>query len=201
MKYFLSILVLASAALAQSPVSIPAGSITAIISPQGVEAIKQATGYAPKTASLARIDVCNGDPQSDHNLSSARLVGAVIVKEKTPIYSSEVVKSVLLVLQQKDIYTRAQKIIAAGGNVVVLLGALFKTVSPEWAAAATVAPQIAQAILPAVTSQYDLAAMAQKILPDNQPLALGRAGSGNDCRTGLVVAIAPTIAIDTVVVQ
>ena len=194
-------LLLALPLAAQSPTPIPAGSITAIVSPQGTEAMKQATGYSSKTSSLMRIDVCNGDAASDHNVSSARLVGSIILKEKTPVYSADVVKAVLLVLQQKDIFTRAQKIISAGGNVVVLLAALFKTVNPTTAAIVSAGPQIAAAILPAVTSQYDLAALAAKLLADNDALALGRAGSGNDCHTGLVVAMSPTVAIDSVVVQ
>lgn len=197
----LSPLFIAGLLNAQSPTPIPPGSIVAVVSPQGVESIKEATGYSPKTASLARIDTCCNDLASDHNVSSARIVSAVILKEKTPIYSAEVVHAVLLVLQQKDIFTRAQKIISAGGNVVVLLGALFKTVSPTTAAIVAAGPQIAAAVLPAVTSQYDLAALAQKILPDNQALALGRAGSGNDCHTGLVVVMAPTVVIDSVIVQ
>jgi hypothetical protein len=193
--------VLTAQGTASSPTPVPAGSITAIVSPQGTAAMQQATGYSSKTSSLMRIDVCNGDVASDHNVSSSRLVGAVILKEKTAVYSADVVKAVLLVLQQKDVYTRAQKIISAGGNVVVLLGALFKTVSPTVAASVSAAPQVAAAILPAVTSQYDLAALASKILADNDALALGRAGSGNDCHTGLVVAMTPTVAIDSVVVQ
>lgn len=191
----------ATALFAQSPTSIPPGSITAVVSPQGIEAIKQATGYTPKTSSLGRIDTCNNDLASDHNVSSARIVSSVILKSKTPIYSSEVVHAVLNVLAQKDIYTRAQKIISAGGNVVVLLSALFKTLGPTATAIVAAGPQIAAAVLPAVTSQYDLMALSQKILPDNQALALGRAGSGNDCHTGLVVVMSPTVAIDTVVIQ
>ena len=185
----------------QTPTSIPVGSITAVVSPQGTEAMKQATGYSSKTSALARIDVCNGDQASDHNVSTSRLVSAVVLQSKTPIYSSEVVKAVLVVLQQKDVYRKVSRGISAGANTSILLAALFKTISPLGAALLDAGPRIAEAVLPAISDPRDLIGMAEKILPDNTTLALGRAGSGNDCHTGLLVMMSPTVAIGSVVVQ
>jgi hypothetical protein len=175
--------------------------VTAVISPQGADVIKQTTGYAPKNASLMRIDVCNADTSSDHNQSVSGALAAVMLQEQFGIYGSDVVNAVLGQLQTKDVFTRAQKAINAGAGAVTLLTALFKTLSPVTVSIIQAAPAIAQAILPAVGDPRDLAALSQKILQDNSSLTLGKRGSGNDCHTGLVVAMASTVKIDKVNVQ
>lgn len=184
--------------------SIPAfaqtgATISVVIAPQGKQAVSLATGYSPKTATLARIDACN-DGTEDRNLSTARLVAAVEIKQQSAIYSSEVVDAVLNALQQKDVFYRAQKAIRAGADTSLLLTALFKTFTPTTAALLQAAPQIASAILPAVGDPRDLAALSKRLMQDNAVYALSRAGSGNDCHTGLVVMVSgsPTIAAFTI---
>jgi len=174
--------------------------VTAVVSSQGADVIKTTTGYSPKNATLARVDVCSaGD--ADTNISTSRIVAAVIVQGQYGIYSSDVVAAVLASLQRRDIFYRAQKAITAGRNTAVLLTALFKTLTPLTAAIVQAAPDIAAAVLPAVGDPRDLAALSAKIMPDNGALVLGKKGSGNDCHTGLVVAMAPTVKIDSVNVQ
>lgn len=177
----------------------PAGSVTVTVSPQGTDVIKQTTGYTPKNASLVRLDTCNeGEAAS---VSTSRIIAAVIVQQKYGIYSSDVVADVLNVLQSKDVFTRARKIITAGANTATLLTALFKTLTPLAVGALQSAPAIAQAILPAVGDPRDMAALSRQILADNGTLALGKKGSGNDCHTGIVVAMSGTPSIATVEVQ
>jgi hypothetical protein len=174
--------------------------ISVTVSSQGTEVIKATTGASPKTATLARFDICS-DGDADTNVSTARVSAAVTVAEGYSIYGSDVVDAVLLVLQQKDAFTRAQKAISAGSTTVVLLTALFKTFSPLAAGIISGAPAIAAAVLPAVGDPRDLAALGKKILADNTVLALGKKGSGNDCHTGLAVAMTSAVKIDTIVIQ
>lgn len=173
--------------------------LTVVVSPQGAEVIAQTTGYTPKAASLVRLDACNnGDALS---VSTSRIVASVIAQEQFGVYGSDVVADVLQALQAKDIFTRAQKIVTAGANTATLLTALFKTFSPLAVGALQAAPLIAQAVLPAVGDSRDLAALSRQIMQDNQALALGAKGSGNDCHTGLVVATAGAVKIASIAVQ
>lgn len=173
--------------------------IAVTISPQGSEVISQTTGYTPKSASLVRLDACNeGDAVS---ISTSRISAAVISQQQFGIYGSDVVADVLQALQNKDLFTRAQKIINAGANTATLLTALFKTLSPLTVGVLQAAPAIAQAVLPAVGDPRDLAALSRQIMQDNQALALGKKGSGNDCHTALVVATSGTIKIATINLQ
>jgi len=73
--------------------------------------------------------------------------------------------------------------------------------SPMTAAVVAAAPAIAQAVLPAVGDPRDLAALGQRILQDNTALTLGKKGSGNDCHTGLVVAMTSAVRIVSIPVQ
>jgi hypothetical protein len=175
--------------------------VTAVISSQGADVIRQTTGYSPKNATLIRLDICNSDTSSDHNQSVSSAIAAVMLQEQYSIYGSDVVNAVLVQLQSRDVFTRAQKAIAAGANSITLLTALFKTLSPSTVAILQAAPAIAQAILPAVGDPRDLAALGQKILQDNTALTLGKKGSGNDCHSGLAVAMTGTVKIDKVTVQ
>jgi hypothetical protein len=168
--------------------------VTLTISSQGTEAMTLATGYTSKTATLVRLDACNeGDALS---VSTTRLAAAVIGTEQYGIYGSDVVNDVLQVLQQKDVFTRAQKIVAAGANTATLITALFKTLSPLTVTVLQAAPAIAQAVLPAVGDPRDLAALSKQIMQDNATLALGKKGSGNDCHTALAVAMTGAVKID-----
>jgi hypothetical protein len=56
-------------------------------------------------------------------------------------------------------------------------------------------------VLPAVGDPRDLAALSQRIMQDNSALTLGKRGSGNDCHSGLAVAMTGSIKIDKVTVQ
>ena len=181
-------------------VSALSAQVTAVVSSQGADVIKTTTGYTPKNATLARVDVCSaGD--ADVNVSTSRVVASVIVQGQYGVYGSDVVAAVLASLQQRDVFYRAQKAITAGRNTVVLLTAIFKTLTPLTAAIVQAAPDIAAAVLPAAGDPRDLAALSAKIMPDNGALVLGKKGSGNDCHTGLIVAMAPSIAITSVNVQ
>jgi hypothetical protein len=175
--------------------------VTATISPQGSDVIKQITGYNPPTTSLIRIDICNADAASDHNQSVSGAMAAIVVQEQYGIYGSDVVNAVMSQLQNKDVYTRAQKAISAGAATATLLTALFRSLSPTTVSILQAAPSIAQAILPAVSDPRDLAALSQRILQDNSALTLGKRGSGNDCHSGLAVAMTGTVKIDKVNVQ
>lgn len=175
--------------------------VTAVISSQGTDVIKQTTGYAPKNATLIRIDICNNDPQSDHNQSVSGAIAAVTLQEQYSIYGSDVVAAVLAQLQTKDVFTRAQKALTAGASALTLLTALFKTLNPSTVAILQAAPAIAQAILPAVGDPRDLAVLGQKILQDNSSLVLGKRGSGNDCHSGLAVAMTGAVKIEKVAIQ
>jgi hypothetical protein len=208
MKTLIATLILSGAVYAQDttpfvtlPDFAPGPIVTAVISGQGTDIIKRTTGYRPASSSLARIDICNVDPQNDHNQSVSGAVAAIVLQEQYSVYGSEVVNAVLAQLQSRDLFTRAQKAIGAASNTAVLLTALFKTLSPTTAAIISAAPSIAQAILPAVGDARDLAALGQKILQDNTALTLGKKGSGNDCHTGLVVVMAPAVKIARVTVQ
>jgi hypothetical protein len=196
MKTIMSLVALSIGVFAQqTPV------VTAVVSPQGTDVIKQTTGYSPKNASLIRIDICNADSASDHNQSMSGAMAAIMLQEQYSIYGSDVVTAVLNQLQSRDVFTRAQKAITAGSNTATLLTALFKTLSPTTVAVLQAAPAIAQAVMPAVGDPRDLAALGQKILQDNTSLSLGRKGSGNDCHSGLAIAMTGTIKIDRVAVQ
>jgi hypothetical protein len=204
MKTIIALMALSIGLFAQQPVNPAAGGgplVTAVVSSQGTDVIKQTTGYAPKNATLIRVDICNADPQSDHNQSVSGAIAAVVLQEQYSIYGSDVVNAVLAQLQSKDVFTRAQKAIAAGANAATLLTALFKTLSPTTVSILQAAPAIAQAVLPAVGDPRDLAALGQKVLQDNTALALGKKGSGNDCHSGLAVAMTGTVKIDKVTVQ
>jgi len=196
MKTIIALMALSISSFAQQ-----APMVTAVVSPQGTDVIKQTTGYSPKNATLIRIDICNADSVSDHNQSVSGAMAAIIVQEQYSIYGSDVVNAVLAQLQSKDVFTRAQKAIAAGASTVTLLTALFRTLSPTAISIMQAAPAIAQAVLPAVGDPRDLAALSQKILQDNSALTLGKRGSGNDCHSGLAVAMIGTIRIDRVTVQ
>jgi hypothetical protein len=184
----------------QSPIPVTP-LVTAVISSQGTNVIRQTTGYTPKNATLLRVDICNSDPVNDHNQSVSGAIAAIVMQEQYSIYGSDVVSAVLAQLQSKDVFNRAQKAIAAGASTVTLLTALFKTLSPLTVSIMQAAPAIAQAILPAVGDPRDLAALNQKILQDNTALTLGKQGSGNDCHSGLAVAATGSVRIDKVTVQ
>ncbi len=109
--------------------------------------------------------------------------------------------AVLTVLQNRDVFRRAQKALAAGSNAAILITALFKSLSPVTVAIVQAAPAIAAAVLPALGDPRDLASLSRKILADNTVLALGKKGSGNDCHTGLAVAVTNAVKIDKVAVQ
>jgi len=174
--------------------------VTATISSQGTRPISQTTGYTPKTAVLARIDVCN-EGDSDANVATSRVAASVIAAEQYSLYGSDVIDAVLAALQQKDVFTRAQKALTAAANTATLITALFRTLSPATVAILQAAPAIAAAILPAVGDPRDLALLSQKIQQDNTVFVLGKKGSGNDCHTGLVVATTGTVKIDRVQIQ
>lgn len=180
--------------------SLGAQNVTVTVSTQGNKVITETTGSSPQSATLARVDVCS-DGDGDINVSTSRVSAALTLAEGYPIYGSDVVDAVLNVLQQRDVFTRAQKIVAAGAGTATLITALFKTLSPTTIAIVQAAPAIAAAILPAVADARDLAAVSRKILADNTTLALGKKGSGNDCHTGLVVAMSGSVKIDKIVVQ
>jgi hypothetical protein len=203
MKTIIALMALSIGLFAQQPATPAAAGplVTAVISSQGTDVIKQTTGYAPKGTTLIRVDICNSDPANDHNQSVSGAMAAITLQEQYSIYGSDVVNAVLAQLQQKDVFTRAQKAIAAGNNAVTLLTALFKTLNPSTVAILQAAPAIAQAVLPAVGDPRDLAALGQKIYQDNTALTLGKKGSGNDCHSGLAVAMTGTIKIDKVTVQ
>lgn len=170
--------------------------VTVTISSQGTEAMRLATGYTSKTATLVRLDTCNeGDALS---ISTTRIGAAVIRTEQFGLYGSDVVADVLNVLQQKAVFTRVQKIVGAGASTATLITALFKTLSPLTVTVLQAAPAIAQAVLPAVGDARDLAALSKQIMQDNATLALGKKGSGNDCHTSLSVAMAGAVKIDKI---
>jgi hypothetical protein len=177
-----------------------AAQVNATISSQGTRPITETTGYTPKTAVLARVDVCN-DGDSDANVATSRVAASLITAEQFSLYDSDVVDAVLAALQQKDAFTRAQKALAAGTNAATLITAMFKTLSPATIAILQAAPAIAAAILPAVGDPRDLALLSRKIQQDNTVFVLGKKGAGNDCHTGLVVAMSGAIKIDRVQVQ
>jgi hypothetical protein len=173
--------------------------VSVTVSSQGAQVIADTTGYTPKAAVLLRLDACNdGDATS---VSTSRITAAVIAQEQFGIYGSDVVSDVLNVLQQKAVFTRAQKIVSAGSNTATLITALFKTLSPLTVSVLQAAPAIAQALLPAVGDPRDLAALSKQLMQDNGSLALGKKGSGNDCTTKLAVAMTRAVKIDRVVVQ
>jgi hypothetical protein len=173
--------------------------LTLTVSSQGTEAMKLATGYTSKTATLVRLDACNEGAAL--SVSTTRLAAAVIAQEQYGIYGSDVVSDVLNVLQQKDVFSRAQKALGAAANTATLITALFKTLSPLTVSVLQAAPAIAQAVLPAVGDARDLAALSKQIMQDNATLALGAKGSGNDCHTGLAVAMSGAVNIDKITVQ
>lgn len=177
-----------------------AAQVTATISSQGTQVISQTTGYSPKSAVLARIDVCN-QAAEDANIAVSRVSSSVILAEQYSLYGSDVVDAVLAALQQKDLFTRAQKAVASGANAAILLTALFKTWTPFTVAVIQAAPAIAAAILPAVGDPRDLAVLSKKIMQDNTTFVLGKKGSGNDCHTGLAVAMTPAVNIDQIAIQ
>ena len=191
MKY-LAVLILATGLSAQT--------VNVTVSGQGRDAIAETTGFSPKSATLARLDICT-DGDTDTNVSTTRISAAVTLAEGYSIYGSDVVDSVLNVLQQKDVFARARKAVAAGTQSATLITALFKTLSPATVAVLQAAPAIAAAVLAAVGDPRDLATLSRKILADNTTLALGKKGSGNDCHTGLVVAMTGTVKIHKVMVQ
>ncbi len=174
--------------------------VTATISSQGARPISATTGYTPKGAALARIDVCN-EGASDANVATTRVAAAIIAGEQYSIYGSDVVDAVLAALQRKDAFTRAQKALAAGTNTATVITALFKTLSPTTVAILQAAPAIAAAVLPAVGDPRDLALLSKKIQQDNTVFVLGKKGAGNDCHTSLVVAITGNVKIDRVQIQ
>lgn len=196
MKTIVALMALSIGSFAQQ-----APAVTAVISPQGADVVKRTTGYNPTNTSLIRIDICNADPAADHNQSVSGAIAAIMLQEQFAIYGSDVVSAVLAQLQNKDIFTRAQKAIAAGASSVTLLTALFKTLSPTTIALLQAAPAIAAAVLPAVGDPRDLAALNQKILQDNSSLTLSKRGSGNDCHSGLAVAMTGAVRIDRITVQ
>jgi hypothetical protein len=203
MKTIIALMALSIGSFAQQQ---PAASnsvplVTAIVSPQGVDVIKQTTGYKPSNTSLIRIDICNADAASEHNQSVSGAMAAIMLQEQYSIYGSDVVSAVLAQLQGKDVFTRAQKAISAGASATTLLTALFRTLSPTTISILQAAPAIAQAVLPAVGDPRDLAALSQRIMQDNSALTLGKRGSGNDCHSGLAVAMTGSIRIDKVTVQ
>ncbi len=180
--------------------ALSAQTVPVTVSSQGNQVITETTGSSPQGATLARVDVCS-DGDTDTNISTSRISAALTVAEGYSIYGSDVVDAVLTVLQQRDVFTRAQKIVAAGAGTATLITALFKTLSPTAIAVLQAAPAIASAVLPAVVDARDLAAVSKKILADNSTLALGKKGSGNDCHTGLVVAMTSSVKIDHIAVQ
>jgi hypothetical protein len=181
-------------------VAVSAQTVTVTVSNQGNRVISETTGSLPKSATLARLDIC-GEGDTDTNVSTSRVAAAVTLAEGYSIYGSDVVDAVLAVMQEKDLFRRAQKALAAGTNAATLIAALFKTLSPMTIVILQAAPAIAAAILPAVGDPRDLAILSRKILPDNTALALGKKGSGNDCHTGLVVAMTGSVKIDKIAVQ
>jgi len=195
MKYFA--LVFLAASLGNAGLN---AQVTATISSQGTQPISQTVGTTPKNAVLARLDVCN-DSDGDVNVASSRVSASVIAAEQYSIYGSEVVDAVLAALQQKDVFTRAQKAIAAGTNAATIITALFKTLSPVTIAALQAAPAIASAVLPGIGDPRDLSQLSRQIMQDNTTFVLGKKGSGTDCHTGLIVAVAAAIKIDKVAVQ
>jgi hypothetical protein len=177
-----------------------AAQVTATVSSQGAGPISATTGYTPKAAALARLDVCNEGP-TDANVATSRVAAAVISAEQYSIYGSDVVDAVLAALQQKDAFTRAQKALAAGTNAATIITALFKTLSPTTVAVLQAAPAIAAAVLPAVGDPRDLALLSRRIQQDNTTFILGKKGAGNDCHTSLVVAMTGSVRIDRLQVQ
>lgn len=189
MKTALLTIILAGVSFAQ---------VTVTISSQGTGPIKMATGYTTKTADLMRMDVCNDGDAG--NPPTGRIISNIIAKEKYGVYESDVVADVLNVLQQRDVFTRAQKAIGASANAATLITALFKTLSPLTVVILQAAPAIAQAVLPAVGDPRDIAALSRQIMQDNGTISLGKKGSGNDCKTMLAVAMTPKVAVDVVVI-
>ena len=192
MKLFIVGLILTAGVSAQT--------VTVTVSNQGNRVIAETTGSTPKSATLARLDIC-AEGDTDTNVSTTRVAAAVMLAEGYSLYGSDVVDAVLAVLQDKDVFRRAQKALTAGSNAAILITALFKTLSPVTVAILQAAPAIAAAILPAVGDPRDLASLSRKIMADNTALALGKRGSGNDCHTGLAVAMTGAVKLDRVVVQ
>jgi len=173
--------------------------ITVTLSPGGNTVIKQTTGYTPKNASLLNLEACNDGDATP--VSTSRIRAEIIYKEQYGLYSSQAITDVLAALQGKDVFARAQKLIVAGKDTATLLTAMFKTLSPTAVAVIQGAPDIARAILPAVGDPRDLAQFSRQIMQDSESFALGKKGAGNDCRTGMVVAMSGTVKIDRIVVQ
>lgn len=190
----LSLILLSLPAFAQGP------AISVVIAPQGKQAISLATGYTPKAATLLRVDACNDGPE-DRNLSTSRLAAAMELKLGSGVYSSEVVDAVLAALQQRDVFGRAQKAIRASADTALLLTALFKTFTPTTVALLQAAPAIAAAILPAVGDPRDLASLSKRLMQDNGNYPLSKAGSGNDCHTGLVVMVSGAPGVSGFTIQ
>jgi hypothetical protein len=218
MKLF-ALLALAAAAFAQTNISnapyisnvpyiaatpagplVAAASVTAVLSDQGTDVIQKTTGYTPKTATLARVDFCN-ETASDVTINTSRVASEITLQEQYALYSSVVVDAVLAVLQQKDVYTKFEKLIQAGQTSIPLIAALFKNISPLAVGLSQVAPQVALAILPAIVDPRDLAALSKNLLQDDTTIVLGKRGSGNDCRTGLIVAHTAAVKIEKIAIQ
>ncbi len=178
----------------------PVGSIIAVISPQGTETIRQVTGQTLPGATVVSVDLCNQDI-SRHNVSASRVRAEIILQEGYGLYSSATLNAVLAALQNKDVFTRVKKAIDAGGNVSIIVTAIFKKFTPLAASVILGAPQIALAILPAVADPKDLIAFGQKLMADGSVFALSERGSGADCATSLVVAATGSVKVDQIAVQ
>ena len=173
------------------------GQLTLQISSQGRGAPRLVTGYSASTATLARIVVCN-QAGADRNVASEGLLMTLTDNEGYPFYSSAVVDQVLATLQQRDVFTRAQKAIYAGQQTGIIIASLFKALSPAAVAVLEGAPAIAAAILPAVVDPRDLIGLSHLLLQDNTSFVLGKQGSGNECRVTLAVAMTKEVRTDTI---
>src|SRR5271166_4472826 len=112
MKLFIAGLIFTGAVSAQS--------FTVTVSSQGNRVITEPTGSSPKSATLARLDIC-AEGDTDTNISTTRVAAAVMLAEGYSLYGSDVVDAVLAVLQDKDVFRRAQKAISAGSNAAILI--------------------------------------------------------------------------------
>jgi hypothetical protein len=192
----LSLLVFAQAAYSQAPAPAP---VTLMIGSQGTDVIKRTVGAVPKNSTLVRMDVCSQG--SATNVSAGQIGYAIAATEGYELYSSDVVNTVLSVLQNQDSFTRIQKAIAAGKNAVLVAAAILKLLSPQAALIITVAPDILSAILPAVGSPRDVVDLGKSLLIDDSTLSLGAIGDGANCKTIKAVAMTTAVKIDKVTVQ
>jgi hypothetical protein len=178
-----------------NPITCP--SVTASISDQGADVIRQATGHTTKTATLVAVRACN-ETAEDVNVSVSRIYRQIENGGQKPtLYTSDVIAALLDVFQQRDVYNRLFKAGSAATQVIAILTTAFKVISPQLATALLVAGPVYQAILPVIHDPRDLRDLAKQIMQENTTMVLSK----YDCHTGLVIARVPSINHEVVTIQ